>query len=90
MLYVRDKVDSALFWRILLVTGTAVAVVCASGVFAAVRATAPTFGPPRQVASVNAPAPLLLQELASGDVTGDGNVDVVVTRIVANRPQLAR
>jgi VCBS repeat protein len=87
MASMHDRFGSA-FWCALLVAGAAVAVACATGVFAAVRASAPTFGPARLVTSVDAAA--VLQELASADVTGDGNVDVVVTRIVPDRPQLQR
>jgi len=53
---------------------------------AASSVSSPKFGPARLVASIETPA--FLQEVGAADVTGDGNTDVVVTRIVVDRAQL--
>jgi VCBS repeat protein len=63
------------------------AFVCVAVAHGSTAATAP-FGSARLVATVSTSA--LFQEIGAADVTGDGNVDIVVTRIVPNRPELQR
>jgi VCBS repeat protein len=64
----------------------AVSAACAAIAHSAPGSSSPKFAGPRVVASVQTSA--FLQETASGDVTGDGNDDIVVTRIVSDHAQL--
>jgi hypothetical protein len=72
------------------VAGVAVSAAVAATSFAvahgATNNSSPKFGAARSVASIDTPA--FLQEVAAADVTGDGNSDVVVTRIVPDHAQL--
>jgi FG-GAP-like repeat len=67
-----------------------VGVLAASGGWAVAHAvssvSSPKFGVARLVASIDTPA--FLQEVGAADLTGDGNSDVVVTRIVVDHAQL--
>jgi hypothetical protein len=66
--------------------GAVAAAGCVAVAHGAIPLTTPKFGAARLVTSVQTSA--FLQEIGAADVTGDGNTDIVVTRIVIDHPQL--